>query len=194
MKNNFKNFIQNQVPVSDIEFEEALVFFKEKKLKKGDFFIEQGKVCKNVAYINKGTLRTFYSNEKSEGITSCFCTENNFTTSYKSFILQNPSTLSIQAIEETELLLIDYDNLQKLYSKNAVWQTIGRVFSEKEYITMEHYATVLNTETAKEKYLRLLNEQPVILQKASLEDIASYLGITRRTLSRIRKELAENKK
>lgn len=100
--------------------------------------------------------------------------------------------MSIQAIEETKLLVIDYSSLQKLYKSSPVWQNIGRKVAEQEYIVMEKYASVLNNETAKEKYLRLLKEQPTVIQKASVEDIASYLGVTRRTLSRIRKEIAEN--
>lgn len=189
MINNFKIFITQITPISDSEFEKTVVFFKEKTLQKGDFFVEQGKVCKHIAFVNKGTLRTFYINDKAEEITSCFCTENGLTTSYKSFILQEPSNLFIQALEYAELLVIDYDHLQKLYSTSIVWQNIGRAVAEREYIVMEKYASVLNNETAKEKYMRLLKEQPNVLQKANIEDIASYLGITRRTLSRIRKEI-----
>ena len=154
--------------------------------------MQQGKVCQQIGYINKGFLRGYYNNANAEEITACFCTGNNLTTSYKSFILQTPSSLSIQALEETELLVIDYDSLQKLYSKSIVWQNIGRAVAEREYIVMEQYASVLNNETAKEKYLRLLKEQPQIIQKSPVHFIASYLGITTRTLSRIRKEITEN--
>lgn len=185
----FKSFLQNIAPITDIEFEEARIYFKELKLKKGDCFIEQGKVCKHIAFIKKGTLKTFYSNDKASEITSCFCVENNFTTSYKSFISQTPSNQTIQAIKETELLVIDFESLQKLYSKSLSWQSIGRTFTEREYLVMEEYASTLNNESAKEKYLRLLKEQPTIIQKASIKDIASYLGVTTRTLSRIRQEI-----
>ena len=188
---NFKNFIRQITPISDTEFEQTVVFFTEKTLQKGDFFVKQDKICRQIAFINKGTLRTFYISDKAEETTSCFCTENSLTTSYKSFILQQPSNLSIQALEDTELLIIDYEHLQKLYSTSIVWQNIGRAVAEKEYIVMEQYASVLNNETAKEKYLRLLKEQPTVLQKANVEDIASYLGITRRTLSRIRQEISK---
>ena len=118
-----------------------------------------------------------------------FCTENSLTTSYKSFIVQKPSSLSIQALEDTELLVIDYEHLRKLYSASPAWQNVGRTIAEKEYMVMEQYAFVLNNETAKEKYLRLLKEQPQIIQKAAVNHIASYLGITTRTLSRIRSEI-----
>ena len=189
MRNNFKNHIRQIVPISDIEFEETIAFFKEQRLKKGVFFVEQGKICNQIAYINKGLLRAYYLNERAEEITSCFCTENNFTTSYKSFILQIPSKLSIQAMEETQLLTINYADLQKLYTRSASWQNVGRAFAEREYIAIEQYASSLNTETAKERYLRLLKEQPQIIQKSPVNYIASYLGITTRTLSRIRKEI-----
>lgn len=189
--NKLKKFLQTLTPISDKEFEDSKSCFSEVHLKKGDFFVQQGKTCRQIAFINSGTLRTFYINDEAEEITSCFCTKNSLTTSYKSFILQEPSLLSIQALEDTELLVIDYDRLQKLYSTSMAWQNIGRQVAEREYFVMEQYASVLNNESAKEKYLRLLNEQPDVLQKASVENIATYLGVTRRTLSRIRQEIAK---
>lgn len=189
--NKLKEFLQKLTPISDKEFDNSKDSFSEVHLKKGDFFVQQGKVCRQIAFINSGTLRTFYLNDRAEEITSCFCTENSLTTSYKSFILQEPSSLSIQAIEDTELIVIHYDKLQELYKTSMAWQNIGRQVAEKEYFIMEQYASVLNNETAKEKYLRLLNEQPEVLQKASVEDIATYLGVTRRTLSRIRQEISK---
>ncbi|HBH05767.1 MAG TPA: Crp/Fnr family transcriptional regulator [Flavobacteriales bacterium] len=189
MANTFRQFLSAIAPISDEEYSDTMSFFSERALKKGDFFVEQDKVCRHIGFILKGTLRTYYINEKAEEITSCFCTENNLATSYKSFILQEPSNLIVQAVEDTKLLVIDYQSLQELYSRSAVWQTIGRAVAEREYIVMEQYASVLNNETAKEKYLRLLKEQPSVLQVVKIEDIASYLGVTRRTLSRIRKDL-----
>lgn len=189
--NKFVTLLKTISPITDKEFADAISYFKELVLKKNEFFVEQGKVCRQIAFIKKGTLRTYYINDKAVETTSCFCTENNLTTSYKSFILQQPSTLILQAIEETHLLVIDYNSLQKLYSESIAWQTVGRAVAEREYIVMEQYASVLNNETAKDKYLRLLNEQPNVLQKARVEDIASYLGVTRRTLSRIRREISK---
>ena len=173
MENKFKLFIQNIVPITDDEFEKSLLKFKKTTLEKGEFFIEQDKTSKQIAFINSGILRTYYINDKGEEITSCFCTENNFASSYKSFILQTSSNVAMVALEKTELLVINYNDIQKLYTESSKWQTIGRLVSEKEFIVMEQYASVLNNETAKEKYLRLLNEQPEILQKAPINYIAS---------------------
>ncbi len=187
----FKIFLNKITPISDKEYDESILYFQKVDYKRGDFFVKSNTVCKYIGFILKGTFRIYYQNEKAEEITSCFCSENNFTTSYKSFILQQPSNLILQAIEDSQLIVINYENLQKLYAKSILWQQIGRTVAEREYLIMEKYASILNNETAKEKYLRLLNEQPNVLQKATIEDIASYLGVTRRTLSRIRQEISQ---
>ena len=187
----FKQFIKNIAPISDKEFYNSLAYFREIHLQKGEYFVYQDKVCKQIAFIAHGTLRSFYLNHKGEETTSCFCSERNFSTSFRSFILQQVSDISIQAIEDTTLFVIDYESLQKLYATSPTWQNIGRKVAEKEYMVMEKYASVLNNETAKEKYMRLINEQPSVIHKATVEDIASYLGVTRRTLSRIRQEISK---
>jgi CRP-like cAMP-binding protein len=189
---NFKVFLNDVGSLSDKEFSETMTCFEIKLLEKGDFFLEAGSVCSQAAFIGSGILRTYYLNEKGEDTTYCFCTENNLTTSFKSFISQTPSTLSIQALEKTELLFITHKQLQQLYATIPTWQTIGRILVEKEYMIMEKYASVLNGETAKEKYIRLLQEQPSIIQRASVQHIASYLGVSRETLSRIRRQVANS--
>ncbi|MGL4629649.1 MAG: Crp/Fnr family transcriptional regulator [Leadbetterella sp.] len=186
----FKQFLKNISPISDKEYSDTVSYFKELRLKKGDFFLKQDKICKHIGFIVTGTVRIYYLNQNAEETTYGFCQENCLTTSFKSFISQTPSHLILQAIEDTMLLTIDYDSLNLLYKNYPVWQNLGRIITQNEFLLMEQYASILNNETAKEKYLRLLKEQPTILQKATIEDIASYLGITRRTLSRIRREIS----
>lgn len=188
---SFKLFLKGIVPLSDHEFEIYSPYFKTRTLARNSYFAEIGKTSNEAAFIKKGLLRTYYINEKSEEVTSCFCVENNLTASYKSFISQQPSELSIQAVEDTELITISYNDLQILYQKSPLWLNIGRTIAERQYMMMEQYASVLCNESAKEKYLRMVKEQPAVLNKASVNDIASYLGITRRTLSRIRNEIAQ---
>lgn len=185
-----KIFLQALTPISEEEFEDSKSNFYKVNLKKGDLLLQKGKVCQQMSFVNLGSLRTFYFNNKAEEITHCFRAEGTFVSSYRSFILQEPSFLSIVALEETELIVIDYDKLQKLYNVSMTWQNIGRLLAERAYVYMEEYASILNNESAKEKYLRLLNEQGEILQKANVEHIATYLGVTRRTLSRIRQEIS----
>jgi CRP-like cAMP-binding protein len=187
----FKQFLKNIAPITDKEFDETIVYFNPLTLQKGEFLVQQNKVCKHIGFITHGTIRIYYINQKAEETTYGFCRENCLTTSFKSFISQTPSHLILQALEETRLLTIDFEHLNLLYKKYPTWQNIGRIITQNEFLNMEQYASVLNNETAKEKYLRLLKEQPTVLQKASVEDIASYLGVTRRTLSRIRKEITK---
>lgn len=186
-----KTLLQTLTPFSNKEFEESKIHFCMVNLKKGDFFLEHGKVSRNIAFVNRGSLRTYYLNHNGEEITACFRTENSIVSSYRSFILQEASQLSIIAIEDTELIVIDYDKLQKLYRSSKTWQCVGRLIAEQEYINMEQYASVLNQESAKEKYLRLLEEQPEVINKCKVEHIATYLGVSRRTLSRIRQEISK---
>ncbi|CAI2768698.1 Crp/Fnr family transcriptional regulator [Flavobacterium collinsii] len=188
---SFNFFLKSIVPLSEEEFENYGQFFKTITLPKNSYFAQIGKISHEAAFIKKGLLRTYHINEKSEKVTSCFCAENNLTASYKSFISQQPSELSIQSVEDTELITISYKDLQNLYKQSPLWQNIGRTIAERQYLVMEQYASVLCNETTKEKYLRMLKEQPAVIGKASVNDIASYLGITRRTLSRIRKEISQ---
>jgi len=185
----FKNYLKSISPITDEEFEKTSIMFRTLNLQKGEFFVQADKTCRQIGFILKGMMRIFYVNEKDDEITSCFCSTGSFTTSYKSFILQEPSSQSIQALEDTVLLVINYDDLQLLYTQHPVWQLIGRTVSEHEYILLEHYVSGLNSESAKAKYLRFMKEYPDVNKKVQVEYIASFLGITRRTLSRIRKEL-----
>lgn len=189
--NQLKTSLQSITTISDEEFENASTYFREVRLEKGESLLQEGNVCKQMAFVTRGVLRTFYLNHKAQEITHCFRTAGMFASAYRSFVLQEPSFLSITALEYVELILIDYDHLQKLYQTSLVWQRIGRILAERAYIEMEDYATVLNNELAIEKYQRLLKEQPEVIQKSNVEHIATYLGVTRRTLSRIRQEVSE---
>lgn len=182
----FKSFVQQYQVLDPEEWEAGIHYFASLKLRKGEYFVKQGTVCRRAAFIVSGALRTYYLNAKGDETTYCFCSSGSMSTAYKSFITQTPSQHSLVAIENTELLVIEYADLQKLYAQYAGWQTLSRLLTEQQYLVMEQYAAVLNNETAEEKYKRLLAEQPEIILKASVEDIASYLGVTRRTLSRIR--------
>lgn len=193
MKEAFKNYLNTLLPLSEADFSAAFMYFKELHLKKGEYFIEQGKVCKQVAYIYSGLLKSYYTDTKGQSTPTCFCTPGSFTSSYRSFILETASDISIEALEDTVLLVINKEDLTRLYETGATWLNISRLSTEKELLQTEHYVASLNNDTAKEKYLRLIQQQPAVLQKAAVADIASYLGVTRRTLTRIRKELLQQK-
>jgi CRP-like cAMP-binding protein len=188
----FKAFLKKITSISDQEYLISKQYFSEIDIVKGDFFIKQNQKSLYLAFILEGSFKVYKTNNNGNDLVTCFCLENNFISAYKNFILQNPSELTIQAIEDAKLLVINYINLQKLYKEVPVWQTIARVITEHEFISAEAHISFVNNEFAKEKYLQLLKKQPKVIKMAKLQDIASYLGVTRRTLSRIRKEIAPN--
>lgn len=164
--------------------------FQELRLAKGQFLVRQGAVCQQVAFIVEGLLRSFSSHEDGTQTTACFCADNTFTTAYRSFVQQIPSEVSIQAVEDTRLLVVEQRALQELFNHNLYWLRLGTALLEKEYFSLERYAAALNRETGKEKYQRLLREQPDVLLRVPVQQVASYLGISRETLSRIRRQIS----
>lgn len=191
--NSFKTYLQTIHPLSDEDFHYGVRYFKILDLKKGDFFVQQGKVCHRIGFVVSGTLRVFSSNEKGTESTTCFCTAHKMTSSYKSFSQREPSNFSIQAIENTQLLTITYEDLEHLYSTYNSWSVAGRKLLEKEFLMMEDYAVMLNRETVRENYKTLLEKAPDVLRVATLQEIATYLGVNRRTVTRIREELLNEK-
>ena len=189
--NGFYVFLNAICEISKYEFDKSISLFELKTLKKSEIWVDYNKVCGEMAYINNGLLRTMYIDDKGNEVTSCFCLRNSMASSFKSFISQTPSHQRIEALENTDLLVIRYDSLQKLYRDVPVWERIGRILMEKEYVSLWNYAYSLNTEQAHDRYIRLIKNQPEVVQKAPVQSIASYLGISRETLSRIRKKIIQ---
>lgn len=142
-------------------------------------------------YLNiiiKGSAGIFLWKENS---TVCLdlCYENDFFGDYMSFLTQQPTKLFTQAIEATEVLSIAYDDLNELYKSSAIGTTIGRIASESIFIHKQTQQIDLLTLTAEDRYLKLLEQQPLIIQRTPQKHIASYLGITPESFSRIRKKI-----
>ncbi len=192
MKNaveNFKKYLTGIIQMDDDTFNLCLVFLKIEEIKKGDYLVTAGKTCDRIAYINEGLFRIYYLKDGIE-VNTCFCRENSITSSFESFVNKIPSKEYIQAIENSTLVTISNDSLSKLYELNPKWQSVSRLLTEKECLRLSSRATSLSFETAKEKYQNLLASQPEIIQRVSIQDIASYIGVSRETLSRIRSKIA----
>ncbi|MEI7594164.1 MAG: Crp/Fnr family transcriptional regulator [Bacteroidota bacterium] len=174
--------------MSEDTFNLSLEYLKIRHINKNDYFVEEGKTCNDIAFINSGLFRIFYLKDGSE-INTCFCKENSITASFESFINQTPSKENIQALENAELLTLSYNNLMKLYELSPEWQKVSRLLTERECLRLSNRITSLSFESAKEKYLSLLENQPDLIQRVSIQHIASYLGISRETLSRIRSQI-----
>lgn len=173
---------------TDIDNFIQLVSFKT--FKKHDYFIKEGETCAEVAFILSGSLRSFYISDKAEDITYCITFPNNLMTAYSSFLTCQPTQENIQAITPTELLIIPKAKLEILVHQNLNWTYFLKIMAEQQYIELEKRIFQLQTSDAAKRYADLLKNQPYYIQKIPLQYLASYLGISQRHLSRIRKEIS----
>ena len=155
------------------------------ELPKGSYLVTEGKVCSHVYFLEAGCLRGYYNLDGKE-ISHWFAFENNFVTSFYSFITRKPSIENIQLIEDCTLWAITYDSLQALYSKHADIERLGRIMHERYYVMLEERFVRNHFKEGRERYENLIAHAPHMLQRIPLGYIASYLGMTQETLSRIR--------
>lgn len=187
---NFKKYLIQMTSMDNESFDIAIKYLNIEQIKKGKFFIKEGQICNKLAYVNKGLLRVYYLKDGND-INTCFCKENSITSSFESLINKTPSNENIQALENTELITLSYENLTKLYEISPAWYKVSRFLTDRECLRLSSRVTSLSFESAIEKYLNLLKTQPEIINRIPIQHIASYIGITRRTLSRIRRDIAK---
>ncbi|MBF6644050.1 Crp/Fnr family transcriptional regulator [Chryseobacterium indologenes] len=185
MSDNYKKF-GDLFQVDQKHFDEFYALLKDTELLKSDFFIRQGEKCKYLGFIKKGTIRCFYINDHGREINFGFYFENEFFTDYESILCDTVSNMNIQALENCEILLLSKDHLQSLYEKEAYWQKFGRIMSEKIYLDAKKRIDDLLCLSPENRYVHLVRKQPLLFQKIAQKHIASYLGVTEQSLSRIR--------
>lgn len=162
--------------------------FTKQVLPKNEFLIEEGRVCRHLYFLEQGCIRGYYNLDGKE-ITHWFGFENDFVTSFHSFITQQPAVENIQLIEGSVLWSISKDALNKLVDQYREAERLLRIAYEKYYIRLEGRFVNSQFRTAAERYEKLLEENPAIIERVSLGFIASYLGISQETLSRVRGRL-----
>ena len=162
--------------------------FRPIELSKGDYWLQQGMVCNQVAFLDSGTLRVHYLEESGQEITCHFFTAENFISSYTSFLTRTPSAESISAIEPSKLWVISKNDLETLSCAITSLHIWRRIIAENLFIQMEKRISKLQSKTAAERYELLIEENPDIVLTVPLQYMASFLGITPQHLSRLRKE------
>ncbi len=185
----FQKYLQNFPNFTPQVMEEVKPHLIKRQLNKGEYFLREGKICRSIAFIEQGLFRIYYLQDGRE-ITHCFCKEHHLSAAYSSFITQSPSSTSIQALEDSQLLLLPYALLQDLYAQNPFWQQVGRMAAEQEYLVAESHQRFLSDLSAQERYQQILTNDPTLLQRVPLNYLASYLQITPETLSRIRNKIS----
>jgi CRP-like cAMP-binding protein len=163
------------------------------KISKGGYLLRSGQLCKHFYFVNKGLLRGFIKEEKKE-ITTWFALENELVTALNCFITRTATLENIQAIEDCELLVMSFDDLDKLYLKYPSFNIVGRKIAELYYYLAENRAYIMRLHDAEKKYQLFLQYYSHIANRIKLIYIASFLGITIETLSRVRAKASSQKK
>lgn len=175
--------------LTDEEIAEFIALTEVKVFGKGDFFIKEGDHCKEVGFLNSGILRSFFTSDQTEEITYCITFPNALTTAYSSFITQTPSPENIQALIPSELLVVKKNEIDRLSASSLNWCCFLKQIAEQQYLELEKRLFLFQKEKAAKRYSDLMTNQPGYIQQIPLRYLASYLGITPRHLSRIRKEI-----
>jgi CRP-like cAMP-binding protein len=189
--NNFQYFKNVLNSISFLTEEDCKLFENElieKKYDRGDYVLTEGKVCRYLGFVSKGLFRVYYLKDGKE-INTRFISENNYVVDYRSFLQQNASRYFIEALEPADLIVFTLSALQRAYEKSQGWEKYGRIIAEQSYLETTKRVESFMFMDAKERYKMFMNEHPEYIQRIPLYHIASYLGIERESLSRIRKEI-----
>lgn len=172
---------------SDQDFNHFISFLTPVRLKKKEFFTRQDEHCFFLAFVNLGCLRAFHTDQNGNEFTMYFAFLNWWTGDKTSFYSGTPSRYSVQALEETEIFRANKLNWEEALDKIPAFEKWYRVKTRKSYEATQQKIIDTQTETAEEKYLKLLKNSPEVVQRIPQHYIASYLGIKPQSLSRIRK-------
>ena len=160
-------------------------------LKRDEYLLAEGQVCDFIGFVNTGVLIYFKTKESGDEVTTDFAFEGDWVNINLSRLANVPSTLSIRAIEECEVVMLKQKDLNDLYQRIPKLERLGRILTEQAYINIVDQTVELQIHSAKERYENLIKRHPKLLQKVPLYHIANYLGIAPKSLSRIRKEIFE---
>lgn len=160
--------------------------FSIKRTAKKEQLLIKGQVCRHLYFVVKGCLHTFYTTDKGEEFTRCIALENSFCWSVPSFLRQTPATENIESLTESELLLIDHTAFSKLCQESRWFRNSYMAALENLCIMYTDRVQSLLTMTAAERYKALLEQNPDIIRQLPNKTVASYLGITQESLSRIK--------
>lgn len=189
--NQFRKHMAAYVEFNEAEWIICQQHLKVKTFKKKQHFIEAGRVCNQLGFILSGSLR-FYHIVDGNDITGYFCFENEYVSSYKSFLTGQPSYTYIQALENTTVLIVDKKDWEQMLNNPMLaykMERFGRLLAEHYLICYEDRVNAFVTQTPEERYLALFNTGRDILQRMPQRYIANFLGITPVSLSRMRKRI-----
>lgn len=177
--------LKTYTPVSEALKSALQTAFSEKTVTKGTEIIREGQYCRHFYFIEKGLFRSYFLHEGKER-TYWFHAEDQFFTAWYSFYLTRPSFETVEAVEPSTVYAISKTDFDALADTHREFGRFARLFIQNHYAMMDYATKIFQDLSAKEKYAMLLESMPSIDQRARLGDIASFLGMSQETLSRLR--------
>lgn len=189
-----RQYIENIIgeKLSDSDWEQLSRIIEKVAAQKGQLLVKDGHRCKHIWYLKEGAVR-FYENVHGEYRTTHFFMAPSMFTVYHSLLTDEPSELSIEATTDLILEALPYSSLKKLYHESHALERAGRIMAEYQFIAELNRRRMLLNMDALERYEFLESNQPEVFQQFQLKDIATYIGITPVSLSRLRKYRLDRK-
>lgn len=190
---NFKEYLTSNININLTQLESCLSYQQIKYFKKGDFLIKEGDICQYSYFVQEGILRVFYIDDKGKEHLLQFAPEGWFAADHESTYFKKASNYYIQALEDTTVYQLKDDFFEQLSLKNPVFTQFNEKLLHNHIHHLQKRIIQLIAKTAEERYVEFTKTYPDILMRVPQTMVASYLGITPESLSRIRKELIVKK-
>ncbi|WP_281234030.1 Crp/Fnr family transcriptional regulator [Flavobacterium gelatinilyticum] len=190
---NIHRLILHYIDISDAEWNYCKNYFNTAFYKKKELLLKQNDICGHIFFVVSGLLRIYFIDDKGEEKTFHFCLENTFGTDYESFLKNKPSNFSIQAMEDTVVIVITLDMLESFYKFLRYGDKLGRLIAEDYFFIINEKIRSMYVNTPLERYNTMNTRFPNILQRVPQHCIASYLNITSVHLSRLKYHSKEKK-
>lgn len=185
MSDIFRQQIEKITPLTDEEFDQILSYFTIKKLKKHQFLVQEGDFSPNDHFVLKGLLKSYYINVEGKERIMQFAMEDWWITDYQAYFNETKAELNIDCIEDSEVLCLSAINREKLCADVQKMEHFFRKKSNSGYVALQRRILSLLNSNAKERYEQFVQQYPILFQKVPKTLIASYLGVSRETLSRL---------
>jgi len=182
--------IEKRVPLTDEEFSISAKYFVPKTIKKHQFLLNEGDVCKNIGFVNSGCLREYSIDNKGTEHIIQFAIEDWWVSDLHSFLSGLPATYNIDALQDSEILLLEKSERDKMLNACPKMERFFRLLIEANHVASHQRISDSLGASAEERYLKFIKTYPKLFEQVPQNQIASYLGITPQSLSRIRKELS----
>ncbi len=191
VKKPLTDFIQQIFPIADNVVNLIVADFKKVTFTKNDFLLKEGQVCNDFLFLESGFLRAFTFDTDGNEVTTNFYRQNSMVFDVSSYFKRIPTQENIQALTDCGCWKINYDTFQNLFHTIPEFREFGRTNLVNGFIALKERTLSMINSTAEQRYEHLINTRPDIFQNVPLKYIASYLGITDTSLSRIRKEIMQ---